>query len=131
MNPFKSSKSITSDRTTQSSPPFQEKYDQQLREGLLLLVSAPNTEHLFLDDNLKLTFNDSLQRVRWRSKQNLDYAALMEFSTSLSTYYLQVGKGGVQMAAGSWHVCWLIVGVSLSLSVLLLFCLSVSVCLSR
>jgi alpha-1,3-mannosylglycoprotein beta-1,4-N-acetylglucosaminyltransferase A/B len=61
-----------------------------LSEGLLLVIRAPDTEFLFETDHLKRTYNDSLQRVRWRSKQNLDYAALMEFSAQLSQYYLQV-----------------------------------------
>ncbi|XP_076454614.1 alpha-1,6-mannosyl-glycoprotein 4-beta-N-acetylglucosaminyltransferase-like [Babylonia areolata] len=66
------------------------RYRKELSEGLMLVVSAPDTEHIFRAPNLKRTFNDSLERVRWRSKQNLDYAALMEFSTNLSTYYLQI-----------------------------------------
>ncbi|KAK7094686.1 alpha-1,3-mannosyl-glycoprotein 4-beta-N-acetylglucosaminyltransferase C-like [Littorina saxatilis] len=69
---------------------IQEKYPAKLREGLLLAVSSPNTDHLFEDDNIKRTFNDSVERVRWRSKQNLDYGALMEISANLSTYYLQI-----------------------------------------
>ena len=39
---------------------------------------------------LERTFNDSEQRVAWRSKQNIDYAYLMTYSKVLSTYYLQL-----------------------------------------
>nr|KAG5699830.1 hypothetical protein BaRGS_034604 [Batillaria attramentaria] len=65
-------------------------YPQQLQSGLLLVVSAPDTEHIFRNNKIKRTFNDSIERVRWRSKQNLDYAALMEFCVPLATYYLQI-----------------------------------------
>lgn len=45
---------------------------------------------MFMTDSLKRTYNDSLTRVRWRAKQNLDYAALMNFCVNRSTYYLQL-----------------------------------------
>jgi N-Acetylglucosaminyltransferase-IV (GnT-IV) conserved region len=35
-------------------------------------------------------FSDPDDRVRWRSKQNLDYAALMEYAAPLGRHYLQV-----------------------------------------
>jgi N-Acetylglucosaminyltransferase-IV (GnT-IV) conserved region len=35
-------------------------------------------------------FGDPDDRVRWRSKQNLDYAALMEYAAPLGRHYLQV-----------------------------------------
>ena len=54
------------------------------------MICAPNTDYIFNTLDLKRTFKDSLDRVRWRSKQNLDYAAVMEFSIPLSTHYLQV-----------------------------------------
>ncbi|KAK6196005.1 hypothetical protein SNE40_001315 [Patella caerulea] len=41
-------------------------------------------------NNLKITFNDSLKRVQWRSKQNLDYAYVMTYAANLSQYYMQL-----------------------------------------
>ncbi|KAK7487260.1 hypothetical protein BaRGS_00021488 [Batillaria attramentaria] len=78
-------------------------YPQQLQSGLLLVVSAPDTEHIFRNNKIKRTFNDSIERVRWRSKQNLDYAALMEFCVPLATYYLQHIQDFVRANSGkSW-----------------------------
>jgi len=36
------------------------------------------------------TYNDEPTRVKWRSKQNLDYAFLMHYSIPLAPYYLQI-----------------------------------------
>ena len=55
-----------------------------------VLIKYPAKEYYPDMDKLKRTFNDSLERVRWRSKQNLDYAFLMECSLDLSDYYLQL-----------------------------------------
>lgn len=55
-----------------------------------MVIRAPNSDHIFQTDNLKRTYNDNLERVRWRSKQNLDYAWLINFCVNLSTYYLQL-----------------------------------------
>lgn len=39
---------------------------------------------------LKRNYNDAPERVSFRSKQNLDYAFLMHFSSALGQYYLQL-----------------------------------------
>ena len=36
------------------------------------------------------TYKDNSKRVRWRSKQNIDYAFLMYYSATLAPYYLQI-----------------------------------------
>ena len=69
---------------------FQDLYPTQLQDGLLLVIRKANTDFLFKDLDIKRTYNDSLTRVRWRSKQNLDYAALIEFCASLCQYYLHL-----------------------------------------
>uniref|UniRef100_A0A8C6UA81 Alpha-1,3-mannosyl-glycoprotein 4-beta-N-acetylglucosaminyltransferase A n=1 Tax=Neogobius melanostomus TaxID=47308 RepID=A0A8C6UA81_9GOBI len=40
--------------------------------------------------NLKETFGDSKERVRWRTKQNLDYSFLMMYAVSKGVYYVQL-----------------------------------------
>jgi alpha-1,3-mannosylglycoprotein beta-1,4-N-acetylglucosaminyltransferase A/B len=35
-------------------------------------------------------FNDSIDRVKWRTKQNLDYSYLMSFCSKRGKYYLQL-----------------------------------------
>ncbi|KAK7502848.1 hypothetical protein BaRGS_00005797 [Batillaria attramentaria] len=67
-----------------------EKYPQELRTGQLLVVSRPNTDHVFQALSPKRTHGDDVVRIQWRSKQNLDYAALMEFSAHFADYYVQI-----------------------------------------
>ncbi|XP_076472587.1 alpha-1,3-mannosyl-glycoprotein 4-beta-N-acetylglucosaminyltransferase C-like [Babylonia areolata] len=69
---------------------IKEQYPTQLSTGLLLVIRGPETDFIFQNNDLKRTYQDSLTRVQWRSKQNVDYAALMEYSAPLSTYYLHI-----------------------------------------
>jgi len=39
---------------------------------------------------MKRTFNDSMDRVHWRTKQNIDFATLFSYSAHLSQYYIHV-----------------------------------------
>lgn len=39
---------------------------------------------------LKQTLGDTMERVRWRSKQNLDFAYLMMYCASKGIYYVQI-----------------------------------------
>ncbi|KAL8600243.1 hypothetical protein ACOMHN_040704 [Nucella lapillus] len=80
------------------------RYGQELSEGLIAVVSAPDTGHLFSGQLEKRTYDDSPQRVRWRSKQNLDYAALMELSANLSAFYLQLEDDVVAAANYVQHI---------------------------
>uniref|UniRef100_A0A9J7XKS7 Zgc:154054 n=1 Tax=Cyprinus carpio carpio TaxID=630221 RepID=A0A9J7XKS7_CYPCA len=53
-------------------------------------VISPST-HYYPDlSNLKETFGDPRERVRWRTKQNLDYSFLMLYAQSKGTYYVQL-----------------------------------------
>ncbi|KAK7487366.1 hypothetical protein BaRGS_00021455 [Batillaria attramentaria] len=65
-------------------------YPDQLQSGVIQVVLGPDMEFIFREEPSKLTFNDSVERVRWRSKQNLDYAALMEYSAKTARYYIQL-----------------------------------------
>ncbi|XP_067664197.1 alpha-1,3-mannosyl-glycoprotein 4-beta-N-acetylglucosaminyltransferase C-like [Haliotis asinina] len=64
-------------------------FPKQLENGFIHVIRAPDTYYPSLE-NLKKTFGDGSDRVKWRSKQNLDYAFLMHYSQSLSEYYLQL-----------------------------------------
>lgn len=61
----------------------------QLLLGHLLVIHAPVEYYPPLKD-LKRNFNDAEERVQFRSKQNVDYAYLMNFAANLSTYYLMI-----------------------------------------
>lgn len=61
----------------------------QLLLGRLIVIHAPSEYYPPLK-GLKRNFNDAEDRVQFRSKQNVDYAYLMNFSANLSTYYLMI-----------------------------------------
>ncbi|KAJ7331850.1 hypothetical protein JRQ81_014030 [Phrynocephalus forsythii] len=65
------------------------RFAPQLLLGLLLVVHAPFAYYPPLE-GLKRNFNDAEDRVQFRSKQNVDYAYLMNFAANLSTYYLMI-----------------------------------------
>lgn len=57
--------------------------------GLIEVLSPPAS--YFPDmDKLKITLNDTPERVRWRSKQNLDFAFLMSYAQPKATFYVQL-----------------------------------------
>ncbi|XP_044303396.1 alpha-1,6-mannosyl-glycoprotein 4-beta-N-acetylglucosaminyltransferase-like isoform X2 [Varanus komodoensis] len=65
------------------------RFAAQLLMGRLLVIHAPSEYYPPLA-GLKRNFNDAEDRVRFRSKQNVDYAYLMNFAANLSTYYLMI-----------------------------------------
>lgn len=66
-------------------------FECELREGVLNMIYIDPSAYQLEDLGSKLfKFNDTDTRTRWRSKQNLDYAALMEYAASLGRFYLHV-----------------------------------------
>ncbi|XP_064615595.1 alpha-1,6-mannosyl-glycoprotein 4-beta-N-acetylglucosaminyltransferase-like [Liolophura sinensis] len=70
------------------------KYRKHFQSGLLQTIEAPDSFYPTLyptpPDYLEMTYNHSVSRVRWRSKQNLDFAFLITYSERISEYYLQL-----------------------------------------
>ena len=69
---------------------LQTQFATEIQNGLLQIIYP--TER-FYGDLLEITqggFGDSLKRVHWRSKQNLDYAFLMAYASSMASYYVQL-----------------------------------------
>uniref|UniRef100_A0A8C5T0Y0 MGAT4 family member D n=1 Tax=Malurus cyaneus samueli TaxID=2593467 RepID=A0A8C5T0Y0_9PASS len=60
-----------------------------IQSGVLEVISPPASYYPDLS-NLKKTFGDSEDRVRWRTKQNLDYSFLMLYAQPKGTFYLQL-----------------------------------------
>uniref|UniRef100_A0A671RMX7 Alpha-1,3-mannosyl-glycoprotein 4-beta-N-acetylglucosaminyltransferase B-like n=1 Tax=Sinocyclocheilus anshuiensis TaxID=1608454 RepID=A0A671RMX7_9TELE len=61
----------------------------QTKSGVIEVISP--SPHYYPDfSNLKETFGDPKERVRWRTKQNLDYSFLMLYAQSKGTYYVQL-----------------------------------------
>lgn len=64
-------------------------FNTHIEDGLIQVIEAPRKFYPSLD-NLPKTYKHSATKVRWRSKQNYDYAFLMLYSQDLSEYYLQL-----------------------------------------
>ncbi|CAH0545701.1 unnamed protein product [Brassicogethes aeneus] len=65
------------------------RFPQQVDAGLLEVVS-PSPAYYPNLDKLRITLGDSPERVRWRSKQNLDFAFLMSYCQPKGTFYVQL-----------------------------------------
>ncbi|XP_078583872.1 alpha-1,6-mannosyl-glycoprotein 4-beta-N-acetylglucosaminyltransferase-like [Branchiostoma floridae x Branchiostoma japonicum] len=64
-------------------------YSRHLEDGFMQVVQAPISFYPQLE-GLKQNFNDSQDRVKWRSKQCVDYAFLFSYCRDLSEFYLQL-----------------------------------------
>uniref|UniRef100_A0A8C2IAR1 Alpha-1,3-mannosyl-glycoprotein 4-beta-N-acetylglucosaminyltransferase B n=1 Tax=Cyprinus carpio TaxID=7962 RepID=A0A8C2IAR1_CYPCA len=61
----------------------------EIQSGLLEIISP--SIHFYPDfSHLKESFGDPKERVRWRTKQNLDYCFLMMYAQTKGTYYVQL-----------------------------------------
>ncbi|XP_066482353.1 alpha-1,6-mannosyl-glycoprotein 4-beta-N-acetylglucosaminyltransferase-like [Tiliqua scincoides] len=74
---------------TQVAASVARNFAPQLLLGRLMVIHAPSEYYPPLE-GLKRNYNDAEDRVRFRSKQNVDYAYLMNFAANLSTYYLMI-----------------------------------------
>ena len=68
---------------------LRQQFPDELNSGLLELISPPPEFYPDLS-NLRQTLGDDVNRVQWRSKQNLDYAFLMMYAQSRGVYYVQL-----------------------------------------
>ncbi|NXH10201.1 MGT4B acetylglucosaminyltransferase, partial [Bucco capensis] len=64
-------------------------FPREIQSGVLEVISPPASYYPDLS-NLKKTLGDSEARVRWRTKQNLDYSFLMLYAQPKGTFYLQL-----------------------------------------
>ncbi|NWI94905.1 MGT4B acetylglucosaminyltransferase, partial [Pitta sordida] len=65
------------------------RFPREIHSGVLEVISPPASYYPDLS-NLKKTLGDSEARVRWRTKQNLDYSFLMLYAQPKGTFYLQL-----------------------------------------
>uniref|UniRef100_A0A8C7UJQ8 Alpha-1,3-mannosyl-glycoprotein 4-beta-N-acetylglucosaminyltransferase A n=1 Tax=Oncorhynchus mykiss TaxID=8022 RepID=A0A8C7UJQ8_ONCMY len=68
---------------------LEKEFSTEFSSGLLELISPPASYYPDLKE-LKETFGDSRERVRWRTKQNLDYSFLMMYAVRKGVYYVQL-----------------------------------------
>ncbi|XP_060783260.1 alpha-1,3-mannosyl-glycoprotein 4-beta-N-acetylglucosaminyltransferase B-like [Neoarius graeffei] len=67
----------------------QDNFPDDVKSGLVELIS-PSPYYYPNLSNLKETFGDSKERVKWRTKQNLDYSYLMLYAQDKGRYYIQL-----------------------------------------
>jgi alpha-1,3-mannosylglycoprotein beta-1,4-N-acetylglucosaminyltransferase A/B len=68
---------------------IQLRFAEYLDSGLIEVISPPASYYPNMD-KLRITLNDPIERVKWRSKQNLDFAFLMAYSQVKATFYVQL-----------------------------------------
>ncbi|KAK2839054.1 hypothetical protein Q7C36_013868 [Tachysurus vachellii] len=68
---------------------IQKNFPDDVKSGLVEVI-APSPFYYPNLSNLKETFGDSKERVKWRTKQNLDYSYLMLYAQDKGTYYVQL-----------------------------------------
>lgn len=68
---------------------LEREFPDQVKDGLLQMIHIPERYYMKLD-NLPRTYNDTQHRVKWRSKQSLDYAFLSYYAYGLSPFYLSL-----------------------------------------
>lgn len=68
---------------------LKEKFPESIESGLLEVIAPPANFYPDMD-HLKLTFGDTKERVKWRTKQNLDFSFLMLYARTRGFYYVQL-----------------------------------------
>ncbi|XP_043925394.1 alpha-1,3-mannosyl-glycoprotein 4-beta-N-acetylglucosaminyltransferase B isoform X2 [Protopterus annectens] len=75
--------------TNKVADSIQNMFPKEIQSGLLEVISpSPNFYPDF--SRLRESFGDPRERVKWRTKQNLDYCFLMMYAQSKGTYYVQL-----------------------------------------
>lgn len=64
-------------------------FSDHIESGLIEVIS-PHPSYYPDMNKLRITLNDPLERVKWRSKQNLDFSFLMAYSQTKATFYVQL-----------------------------------------
>ncbi|XP_070552507.1 alpha-1,3-mannosyl-glycoprotein 4-beta-N-acetylglucosaminyltransferase B-like [Ptychodera flava] len=74
---------------TKQAEEIKEKFSIEVDAGLIEVISPPANYYPDLD-NVKETFGDPKDRVKWRTKQNLDFSFLMMYAQTKGTFYVQL-----------------------------------------
>ncbi|XP_064635601.1 alpha-1,3-mannosyl-glycoprotein 4-beta-N-acetylglucosaminyltransferase C-like isoform X2 [Lineus longissimus] len=76
-------------RTSATAEQIFNKYGDYIESGFIHIVEALEDFYPNLNIN-KLNYKDSQNRVRWRSKQTVDFAYMFTYCQNLSRFHLQV-----------------------------------------
>ncbi|XP_071128021.1 alpha-1,3-mannosyl-glycoprotein 4-beta-N-acetylglucosaminyltransferase B-like isoform X1 [Mytilus edulis] len=67
----------------------QTSFPKQVESGLIEVISPSEDFYPNLND-IPLTYGDTKERVKWRTKQNLDFSFLMLYARTRGIYYVQL-----------------------------------------
>ncbi|VDP17085.1 unnamed protein product [Heligmosomoides polygyrus] len=84
-----SEKPSVSDFISNKNSTIQKNFAKEIEDGILQVFAVPQSWYK-IDMDIPATFNDSSQRMYWRTKQNIDYIYLMTYASSLGDYYIQL-----------------------------------------
>ncbi|WAR26873.1 MGT4C-like protein, partial [Mya arenaria] len=65
------------------------RYKPHVESGFIQIIHAEKSIYPDLE-HVKQTFGDAKDRLKWRAKQNVDFAFLMHYCINISDYYLQL-----------------------------------------
>lgn len=65
------------------------KLRKHLDDGFVRVIKPPREIYPNFD-NIKKTYNDGGDRLKWRAKQNIDFAYLLLYSQNISDFYIQL-----------------------------------------
>ncbi|KFM78820.1 Alpha-1,3-mannosyl-glycoprotein 4-beta-N-acetylglucosaminyltransferase B, partial [Stegodyphus mimosarum] len=78
-----------SDYVTRQASEIENQFQDHINSGLLEVIAPPST--YYPDFNkLRQTLGDPLERVKWRTKQNLDFSYLMMYAQPKGMFYVQL-----------------------------------------
>ncbi|XP_071496280.1 alpha-1,3-mannosyl-glycoprotein 4-beta-N-acetylglucosaminyltransferase B-like [Diadema antillarum] len=80
---------VDKDYVMRESAKIEKEFREEVGSGLIEVISPPPEYYPDLN-NLKETFGDTAERVKWRTKQNLDFSFLMLYCRMRGTYYVQL-----------------------------------------
>uniref|UniRef100_G1KAS2 MGAT4 family member D n=2 Tax=Anolis carolinensis TaxID=28377 RepID=G1KAS2_ANOCA len=80
---------VDSEYTNSITESIRSNFPEEVGSGFLEVITPPASYYPELS-NLKQTFGDSKERVRWRTKQILDYSFLMLYAQPKGKFYLQL-----------------------------------------
>nr|CAD7398394.1 unnamed protein product [Timema poppensis] len=80
---------VDQDYVLQVAKQIEEQFQPQVESGLIEVISPPVSYYPDME-SLQQTLGDPPERVRWRTKQNLDFAFLMMYAQPKATFYVQL-----------------------------------------
>lgn len=70
---------------------LKDRFDEYIRSGLIEIIAPPKEFYPDLNNLPKdVTFHDPPVRVKWRTKQNLDFSYLMMYAQKKARFYVQL-----------------------------------------